>query len=357
MHEATSLLTPDHPEWDEWLHQAPHDFYHLAAYHALSERTGEGRAYMLVHGNSDQFLAWPYLLRELDDEHTDGTSVYGYSGPTGRGLEDERFLASAWSELRTLWSAQRLVTIFTRFHPLLENDRFCRGFHGADMPAGGEVIRFGRSVSIDLSLDQDERRAQYPQPLRQEIKRAERLGLVVELDKDWTHFPYFIKYYRETMKQSGATDRYLFSDSYFNGLRRSLSGIGHLAVAKLSEEPVAALIFTAYGRIASAHLTGANAAFTGYSPLKCLIDYACEFSRTLGADQLHLGAGRGGMEDSLFDFKARFSPLRHHFLGGRWILDREMNTRMSQRLPADQLVGDGFFPTYRTPVPRREASP
>ena len=44
MPEQTLLLTPSEPAWDDWLDRAAHDFYHRAAYHAFSERMGEGQA-------------------------------------------------------------------------------------------------------------------------------------------------------------------------------------------------------------------------------------------------------------------------------------------------------------------------
>ena len=359
MGETTQLLTPDRPEWDEWLGRAPHDFYHLAAYHAFAESVGEGRAHLLVHGDPDRFLAWPYLVRPLDGDggHADATSVYGYSGPVGRGLESEAFRASAWSAFRAAWADQRLVTMFTRFHPLLGNERFCRGFHGAEAPTGGEVLQFGRSVSIDLSLGVEERRAGYPQPLRQEIKRAERSGLSVDLDPEWRHFPSFVEFYRATMERNDAAERYLFSDRYLDGLREVLRGVAHLAVAHVEGEPAAALLFTVYRGMAAAHLTGVGGAFTQLSPLKCLIDRSCDLARDLGAERLHLGAGRGGAEDSLFDFKSRFSPVRHGFAVGRWILDREANDRLAGASASGAGLGETFFPAYRAPARARETQP
>lgn len=345
--EVTLLIEPDQPEWDRWLHQAPHDFYHLAAYHSLAQSVGDGRAYLFVHGTCERFLAWPYLVRDLDEEYADATSVYGYSGPTGRGLEDDVFRTSAWAALRAVWSDQRLVTVFTRFHPLLENNRFCCDFHGATVPPGGEILQFGRSVSIDLSLSTEGRRAQYPQPLRQDIKRAERLGLTVEIDQDWACLPEFAEFYKATMRRNNANDDYLFSNEYFDRLRVSLDGITHLAVARYQGEAAAALLFTVYGEFAAAHLTGVNDAFARHSPLKALIDRTCEFAQGFGAQRFHLGAGRGGIEDSLYEFKARFSPLRHFFLGGRWILDEATNARMAQERSIAPHAQAFFFPAYR----------
>ena len=97
MSEITEILCPADSNWNAWLERAPHDFYHRAAYYAFAERMGEGRAQLLVYGAEEQFLAWPYLLTAIDDsERMDASSVYGYSGPVGVGLDDADFRARAW---------------------------------------------------------------------------------------------------------------------------------------------------------------------------------------------------------------------------------------------------------------------
>mgnify|MGYP001818309557 CR=1 FL=1 len=355
MGDTTFILTPDNPEWDRWLDRAPHDFHSRADYHAFAERMGEGRAMLLVHGREDRFLAWPYLLRDLDNGQTDATSVYGYTGPTGAGLDDAGFLATAWDACRAAWSEQKLITLFTRFHPILENHNIANDFHGDAQPDGGEILDLGRSVSMDLTLDEDTRRMQYPQPLRQDIKKSERQGLVVELDRDWRFLPEFRDFYRATMKRNEAADRYLFSDAYFDDLRRALGPIGHLAVARVEDDAAAVLLFTVQGAIATAHLTGINPKMSRYSPLKALLDRTCDIARDLAADKFHLGAGRGGAEDSLFDFKSRFSPDRHMFRAGRWILDATAHDQMTRA--RDTKPTQGFFPAYRAPAQADSANP
>ena len=347
MADNIRLLTPGDPAWDGVLQHVPHDYYHLAAYHAFAERMGEGRAMMLVVEAGERLLVWPYLLRELEGGLTDLTSVYGYTGPSGTGLGDAAFRAEAWSAIRDAWRAQGVVSVFTRFHPLIGNAQAVMDMHGDACPPGGETCRLGQSVSIDLGLDLEARRMTYPQNLRQEIKKSERQGLVVHLDRDWTDFSSFVSFYRETMSRNDASDRYFFSEEYLLSLREALGKIAYLSVARVDGEPAAALLFTVYRGIAEAHLTGVNKDFAKYSPLKGLIDRTCEIAREFGADVLHLGAGRGGVEDSLFAFKARFSKRRHDFVLGRWIVDADKYRHLNKE---KNLEDDGtFFPAYRKP--------
>lgn len=342
----TEVLAPGQG-WDGWVTRARHDFYHLSAYHAFAEKQGEGRAWLAVHGTPELFIAWPYLQRDLGGGLSDGGSVYGYSGPVGPGLEDAAFRADAWSAFREVWAGQRMVSLFTRMHPLLGNAVACYNFHGAATPLGGELFHLGRSVSIDLSLSQDERRMSYPQPLRQDVKRAERQGMSVVLDRGWRHMDDFAAFYRATMEKNAANDSYLFPDSYFHDLRAALGGDLHLSVALVGDRPAAALMFAVCGELASAHLTGINPEFARLSPLKCLLDRTCDIAHEMGATRLHLGAGRGGREDQLFEFKSRFSADRHDFHTGRWILDAEAFSSLARRRKGAAVHDPVFFPSYR----------
>jgi hypothetical protein len=349
MADPTVLLVPSDPEWDAWLHRASHDFYHRAAYHAFAESMGEGQACMVVHGTPGRFIAWPYLVGSVG-AYAEASSVYGYTGPVGLRLDDGDFLERAWSQIRAVWADQGLVTLFVRFHPLLDNYRCCEGFHGEAVPAGGELLHLGRSVSMDLSHDRETRRRLYPQVLRQEIKEAERAGLAVEKDDEWSYYPRFAELYRATMRKNEAADRYLFSDRYFRALRDSLGPLGHLAVAHVEGEAAAVLLFTVCGDIAEAHLTGVNPEFRALSPLKGLLDGVADICRSLGATRLHLGAGRGGHEDSLYAFKARFSTLRHDFKLGRWILNRRVYDALVREHCGHVAPDPAYFPPYRAPV-------
>ncbi len=345
MAETTRILSPSNPEWDIWLKRAPHDFYHLSAYHSFAERVGEGEAEMVVYGTPERFLAWPYLVRKIEGEYLDANSVYGYSGPTGRGLDDDAFRTRAWQGLKEAWRVRRFVTIFTRFHPLLGNEQYCESFLGAAPTPGGEILHLGRSVSIDLTDDRETRLANYRQALRHAIRQAERCGMMIDLDSDWHYYQKFVDLYSATMGRLGAAKRYKFSPSYFDSLREALDGKLHLATASFDGEVAATILFTVYNGIAQAHFGASDKAYDKLSPIKGLIDGVADIARGLGANRLHLGAGRGGSEDSLFEFKGRFSRSRHNFRTGRWILDCEANTELSQQSPTSDDIA--YFPAYR----------
>ena len=265
------------------------------------------------------------------------------------GLQDDAFVQRAWAAARSVWAEQGLVSLFTRFHPLLKNDAFCAGLHGAAPVDGGEILTLGRSVSIDATKDLDARRAEFPSVLRQQIRGAERDGLKVEDDPEWRFLPDFGNFYRQTMLRNAAAAGYFYTDEYLSDLRKAWQGHAFLAVAHIDGVPAGMMFYTVLGKIAQAHLTGTNPDFQHLSPNRVLFDRVPDLVAARGAELLHLGAGRGGFEDRLFTFKSRFSNLRSDFRVGRWILRADRYSDLVRDAVRPDLAGSQVFP--RLPGP------
>jgi hypothetical protein len=383
----TELLGPEDASWDERLRHVACDVYHGAGYHRYSASAGEARAFLLVVRDADRGLVWPYLLRSVSAvdgfEGTDAmdvTSVYGYPGPLAWGCRPgDPFLAEAWIEICDVWRSQRVVSAFTRFHPILANVEVARSFR--DPPSMGEgasatgsqpeavgpaidgpIVPGGTTVSIDCRLDDHTAIADYARVLRQEIARSRRAGLVTEEDESWLELDSFTSLYANTMARNRADSAYEMTRDDAVRLRDSLGGRLHLLVTRLEGAVVAAGLFTEFDGIVQAHLVGTDDAQRQLSPLKVLLDDARRWARGRGDRVLHLGGGRGGHDDSLFAFKRRFSSRRHSFYTGRWILDadayRELAARR-RRFAIDRgadIEDSGWFPAYRAPIVESAAS-
>jgi len=355
------LLKPGDPAWDEQLEATPRDVYHTAGFHAYAEGSGEGEAGLLVAGDRDRWLAWPYLLRPVaqvdgleDASAADVTSVYGYSGPLASGcVPGDEFLADAWREIAGVWREQGVVSAFTRFHPLLENaaliGRIPWGDSRADEPA--PVAPLGRTISIDLTLADAAIRSGYSESLRRQIKNYRQVGQVTTHDESWDDLEAFTSLYHETMSRNEADEYYFWDVENFRRLRASLDGHVHLLVTRVGDVVGAAGLFTEYQGIVQEHLMAANEALASVSPYKVLIDDTAHWAKLRGNSVLHLGGGRGAREDSLFEFKRRFSPRRHEFFTGRWILDRarydELVEARSAAVGPGKTLSPGYFPRYR----------
>ena len=350
--------------WGDWPVAVRHDVYHLGGYHAWSRDRGEGEPYLIVVENGERGFAWPYLLRPVAGipglegcDAMDVTSVYGYPGPLAWGCRPgDPFICEAWAEVQATWRAQHVVAAFTRFSPLLGNAALMAD---ARAPVGGPeaptpVVVVGPTVSLDCTSDDETTTAGFARAIRQHLAAGRRAGLVTEHDTGWSRLPGFTSLYRRTMERNGAAPYYMFDLADFERLRVALPGHLHLLVTSLGDEIGAAGLFTELGGIVQAHLVGTNSAMRQLSPCATLFDDARRWARERGDTVLHLGGGRGGREDSLFSFKGRFSPIRHQFSVGRWVLDgaryRELvrASRDGLRVGADS--PPTFFPAYRAPV-------
>ncbi|HVB38584.1 MAG TPA: GNAT family N-acetyltransferase [Vicinamibacterales bacterium] len=358
------LVRGDDPAWDEWLGVVARDIYHGARYHHFSHGCGEGDPYLVVVGDNDRGLAWPYLLRPTSElkglegsSATDVGSVYGYPGPIAWGCAPgDEFVRRAWAALVGVWRDQGAVSAFTRFHPLLDNAALLAGVEGSwagSRRASGSVVAVGPTVSVDCTLDDDAARGQYARALRQHIAAGRRAGLVTGADDDWSDLEAFCRLYHETMARNRASASYFFDLSYFRRLTIALSGHLHLLVTKLGDDIAAAGLFTEFDGIVQAHLVGTNGDLRSLSPFKVLLDDARAWARARGDVILHLGGGRGGRDDSLFRFKGEFSPRRHVFHVGRWVLDpASCHDLLEARMAALSLgatLDAAFFPAYRAP--------
>ena len=357
------VLRPDDPGWDSSLADVSASVFHTAGYHLYSAGFGQGDPYLAVVGDAAQGLAWPYLLRPIADVPgwegagvTDVHSVYGYPGPLAWGCKPgDAFLQAAWSLLTETWRGQRAVTAFTRFNPVLQNAALMRGLTVGHRDSTKEgVIATGRTVVVDLTLSDDVIRAAFGRGVRREIARTQDAGLRTIEDRDWVHLTEFVRLYHEAMVRNGASEDYFFTEDDFLRLRSSLPGCVHLLVSLLGDSVAAGSLFIEHGGTMEWHLAGSNHSPRGVSPSKALVAAAIPWARDRGNRILHLGGGRGGREDSLFFFKGQFSPERHLFHTGRWVLDPQLCDQLDAArrasLPASVRLDPNYFPPYRAPA-------
>jgi hypothetical protein len=351
------LLCVADPTWDTVLDRGLCDFYHRRTYHALTEAEVGVEAHLAVFGNDERYIAWPYLRRPIAGSTSyDATSVYGYTGPISVGLEQTNptaaaaFANEAWSALRAAWADQQIVSLFTRFHPLLDNSRLADGFEGAAVGPSPALLTLGRTVSMDLRITSEERFAAYDKETRYEIRRARRMGLEVHVDTTFAHLDDLADLYTQTMLRNDAEERYFFSRHYLPQLIKALEARAHLTVATFEGEIVGALLFVVDGPFAQAHITGVAERHLKLSPLKALLDTSADTAKALGAHWFHLGGGRQGIEDMLFKFKRRIARVEHKFVVGRWVLDEPRYCELAGiNLAAAATQQPRFFPAYRAP--------
>jgi hypothetical protein len=347
--KSVQLLSPHDRGWLQYIAHVDHDFFHRPAYHDLSASNDGGEAWLAVYGDTDKFVAWPYLLQPIAGfdscagDATDVTSVYGYAGPLAHNCaSDESFLSRAWDALLDIWRSQGGVSLFTRFHPVLGNDKWVRLNTQSDpgQAQGGSYAQ-GRIVTVNLTPPEVEIWNDYKPKLRRALRRCQREGLASTVDPSWTNLEDFVRLYYRTMERNHAASFYFFTREYFRTLQESLGPYGSLIVTRQGDDVVATALLIEYRGIVNVHLLANDEHCSTLGPSKRL---------------LVLGGGRGSRDDdSLFRFKALFSRMTFPFSTGRWILDppayelliQEWKKR-SRVTPHEELL-TGHFPLYRAP--------
>lgn len=335
------MLGPEDREWDELLARLPHDVYHTSGYAAACAIVEPHDIRLAVVEAEDDLLLAPLLVRRVparsggDPGRVDFASPYGYPTPVCSSC-GERTQTTLLQELIGHLAALGGVSAFFRSHPFL-------GLARGAWEHVGDVVLHGRTVYVDVAAVAPDPMASFRGGHRRQISTLEQLGYRAESQR-WDLYTQFPEVYRENMRRVDVP-RYLhFSDEYFATIRGRLPGnVRYLTVTAPSGELAAAAIMLMCGDMAQYHLSATVAAYLKDAPGKVLFPLMIREAADAGARILHLGGGRGGRADSLFEFKRGFSRLCADYSSYRVILDAGAYRALS----AGSLAPDGFFPAYR----------
>ena len=352
------LATTDRERWMAVLSKmAQYDFYHLPQYHEIAEGSGEGRGRLFVYGQEEQLIALPFMIRPCSAieglegvSSLDATCVYGYAGPISSDPSPPmQVIAGFQSALRDALGAMNVVALFARLHPLIEQSSLIAGL--------GENTPGGTTVSVDLTQSEEAQVAGLRLNHVRDIRKLRALGAACGHDAS-SSLDEFIRIYHETMHRVGAAPHYFFDHDYFTQLDALRRSYVHLFTCVLNGEVIAAGLFFACEGIVQYHLGGTRAGYEALGPMKLILDTARVWASQQGMNVLHLGGGLGGHEDSLFRFKAGFSPRRHPYATWRWTLDREQSDWMTvTKARWNVRHGMRFVPTEHFPPYRSRTEP
>ncbi|GAA4587996.1 hypothetical protein BJY16_008412 [Actinoplanes octamycinicus] len=339
---TASLLDPAAREWKETLQHVAHDMYHVPAYVVLDARLYGGAPAAFHFEQGARRLLIPLIVREIPgSELRDALSPYGYPGPVSDAAPHEAaFWRAACAALVETLRAARIISMFVRMHPLLNPPSPVLGEAGA-------LVRHGETVSMDLTVSAEEMWSQTRGDHRNHINRARRAGTRVVFD-DWGRLAEWVEVYHDNMRRVGAADYYFFTYDHLAALHDAVGDHMHLAVALEGDEVVGGNTFFEYDGIATGYVSSTRRARGRYAD-ELLYDSVRRWCKERGARVFHLGGGKGGANDSLFSYKAGFSPSRHPFHTWRVVTDPgAYRDLVLQRRPgADPADLSSTFPSYR----------
>lgn len=278
------------------------DIYYQRAYSALYEQGCEHFEYTYQEGEKYvKFSALKHRITQVAgqvvrEELYDLETPYGYGGPRSNSNEPD-FLVRAFVAYKTHCAQRNIVCEFIRFHPFntLADNSMLFDMH---FPERQVVI-------VDLALNSEERRQQYSKTTRNIVKKALKS---LSVNSDNVPLSEFMSMYYETMQKNTASDFFYFKESYFNALM-ALDSVSLIATQK-DEQYASIGFFMCCDELAHYHLSANNQALAKEHGNYLLLDAAFEYAKAQGCRYMMLGGGRtSSPDDSLFKFKAKFSPL------------------------------------------------
>jgi len=279
------------------------DIYYLKDYSALYLNGGDS-IYEYEYCEGQKRIVFRSIKRlihqvagtALDEPLYDLESQYGYGGPLTNDYSHD-FLLRAFDAYKKKCIEEKIVSEFIRFHPFnqLGDFDFLYDFHSKER----EV------VIVDLLSDVEERWKRYSKTTRNILRKTSckliRSANVISIQQ-------FQALYNKTMDKNQAGDFYYFGDDYFEHLS-AIAGVDLLAVS-LADEIVSCGYFMHSGDLAHYHLSANNADYIKENGNYELLDFAFDHAKAKGCKYMMLGGGRtSAIDDPLFQFKAKFSPV------------------------------------------------
>ncbi|MFA6245835.1 MAG: GNAT family N-acetyltransferase [Mucilaginibacter sp.] len=332
----------DRERWDNYVSRSlTYETFHSWQYHNLN---CEGEPILFVHQRDFYFIALPVIKRPVENSSFfDMTSVYGYSGPISdvdiSNIPDYA-IADFIDSFEGFMAREKSVCIFSRLHPFGGQRRLLNAFGG--------LKNNGTTLYIDLRQPIDKQRDGYDKRLFRQIKKLRTLGYELRECSCAESIKAFADMYHENMNRLKASSRYYFNEQYFASLLSMEGYDNKLLLLYDGTKLICGAIVLMSQHIIRNHLSATSADYLKESPSKLITDEISELGRRAGKAIFHLGGGVNGKQDSLFDFKKRFSSLQVNDEIWCYINDKGRYDQLAlQAASAD--CTSCYFPIYRQP--------
>lgn len=307
--------------WNHYLDAIPaqdQDLYFREEYVRLYETEAE-QACCFVYKNTDGIMLFPFLRRAFEYKGKrlyDFETAYGYGGPVSSN-HSEQFMSSALRAMTVKAIEEGYVCGFVRFHPLLENWKNCETV--------GKLIKDRKTIAIDLTEGIE---AAWTNEIhtknRNVIKKGEKNGLEFIVDNDFAYLAEFEKLYNSTMDKLEADGFYYFEPHYYEQLKETIPN-RFLGIVRHDGKVIAGAIFFYQLPYGHYHLAGSDKAYLKLSPNNYLLWGAAKELCNRGVSSFHLGGGTDGSdENSLFQYKRKFSKHEYQFVLGKMIFNQPL---------------------------------
>lgn len=337
------------------------DIYYWQAYGKLYETIEAGEYIRFEYSSTVGTVIHPFIKRPVpylinDKQYYDIVTPYGYGGPLILGVADEsddckqQLMQEFLISFSQYCNDNDIIAEFIRFHTLYENALYAPAM--TDMNCGGYQVIYNRhTVAVDLN-DSDFFTTQFDSKCRNMVRKAEKLGVTVEIDSELTTVDTFADIYYETMTKGLAHDYYFFKRDYFHEIRDELKG-ECLIVNAICEGAIVASSLFLYtpGGYAHYHLSATRPEFYKLAANNLILKAACEELQRRGCTWLHLGGGlSSNSDDKLLAFKRSFGRLDENqkdFYIGKKVWNKSVYEQVVDEYLKTGGEQNSFFPEYR----------
>jgi len=336
--------------WNEWPHREV--FAHPEYIRLYTAKHGRG---LCAAWRSDAVqVLYPFILRDLAAEaFWDGpegalfdiASPVGYAGPFAWGAGDRETLSQAfWAEFRAWALDHQVVSEFVRFS--LFPGAILR-YPGERWPAANQIIR-------SLQLEEHALWMDFDRKVRNNIDKAIRRGVAVEIDQQGARLSSFLRIYNHTPHQPRVPESLYFPREYFEQIHAGLRGQFAYFHAFLDGAPVSTELVLLSEQSVYSFLGGTVPEALDHHPNDLLKFEIMKWAKQSGKSHYILGGGHRGA-DRIYRRKRAFAPRGQvsYLLGGQVFSGALYAALVGARQRYGLERGEewrprqGFFPAYR----------
>jgi serine/alanine adding enzyme len=316
---------------------------------SIVERYTGYKGRLVLYTDGDEVIAYPLLLRPINelpfaaDMHFQGWDSLSpeYTGPLAFGSVSPTTADKFLSHFHDYCQREGIITEFAHLHP-------CRW--SSDLYALEDVSFDREIVYIDLSLSPDQLwRESFTHACRKNIKRALKEKVRVFEAKSIADVREFHRIYLHTMERTQALSKYHFPLDYFVDFAETMPDHARLVLAEYDNQIVAGTLYLHDDEDVYSYLGGADHTYQHVRPTNAVIYDTICWAQRQGKKRLILGGGYGPT-DTIFRFKASFSPLRTKFYVYKRIHLADAYAALCRAWSAhhgDKAALSHYFPSYR----------
>ncbi|MCI5223894.1 MAG: GNAT family N-acetyltransferase [Candidatus Electrothrix sp. AR4] len=311
---------------------------------------GDSECFIYNDKKTDSVVLYPYIKRRIESENLyDIISPYGFGGFITKGCKNtdhEGLICKFHKEFHAYCVETGIVSEFIRFHPFYNN-------HLLANKSSMKISLSQEVVYTDFTTSHYDINTISSKEVRKKIRKAQRNNIDIIYDRSGEYFDDFIRIYYKTMKSKCAGEFYYFDKDFFKSIQDLFPNNYLLLVAIYEEKVIGGLLILFGDKYSYNFLSCSEQEYRSLGTNDFLQYCAILWSYENGKKRHMLGGGLK-KEDSLFQYKAKFSPERKDFYTGQCIhLPDIYNDLSAQRMeqkniPYSDFYNQSWFPLYRS---------